>query len=449
MKRRNRRGFSFGTLFMSALLILVLGGSAYVLARLSSGTEGDLTRAVHTALQLGAETTRQGIEDILIREPGGENTRTGSGNAAGTGTPSGGGAGDAAREKAVLAQEAGDGVRSFTLTVGGTAAIETEIRRSCYSNDSGKYDFTDVMMLLRDSMRSDWNCVFLENILSDEYKVNATIVPTTAAEMLRGAGIGHAACGFGKAYDKGTAGVRATLAALQSSGLEAVGLYEPDGAAGFRVVELGGVRAAFLQYTDTLTAAVRKSLAKDGVAGALPEADPERIGADIAEARNRGAEFVAVLIQWGKAGKAVDKAQRELAQQIADAGADLIIGCGSRLPQAAEMLQTERNGQPGQTLCAYSLGTLLSDNRDNAKRLSGYLLHATVRCETGKAPVVEASYTPTYLWRFKQDGKYFYRCVPADGPAPDGMDSEQTKMRERAEKAVADALAGSPLEKRE
>ena len=433
--KRNRRGISFGTVFMLCLTVIAVGGSAFVFSRLSGGGAVDLGR-VAGALQLGTGE-KQEIEDIRIRQGssaadsggGGQETETAPRVTASPRQPSADGA-----------TGPRDGVRRAELTFGGTAAIETEIRRSCYYNDTKKYDFSDLLSPLRGVFQADWSCFFLENILSDDYKVNATIVPTEAAKLVTGAGVSAAACGFPGIYDKGSAGLASTRKALEDQGVTALGISEDSA-----WTEVNGISLYIRQYTGTMSASARKSLAKNGEEYAVPAADIGQIRADLTEARSE-ADVVIVLVHWGKDGKNPDRAQQELARQIAEAGADIIIGSGSRLPQAAELITvTGESGESHTALCAYSLGTLISDNRKNAKRLGSYLVHASIEKGEGKAKITGMSYTPVYAWRYRQDGKTFYRCVPIDGTAPDGMDSEQMKTMEKAGNAVADALTGSPL----
>ena len=153
--------------------------------------------------------------------------------------------------------------------------------------------------------------------------------------------------------------------------------------------------------------------------------------------------FVIVLLNWGKNGKDPDSRQRELASAIAQAGADLIVGCGRHVPQSAEYL-TGSDGK--QVLCVWSLGSLLTGDRSNTKHLSGYLLHVTVRSSGGsRAEILNPEYTPVYTWKYRQDSRYYYRVVDASGQAPDGMDNEQMKNRNKAAETVSNVLKGSPL----
>ena len=432
--KRKRRGVSFGTTVMLVLLVITLGGSVFVILRLAGNGSIDLAR-VAGALQM--EKGDQKIENIRIRQDSA--AQSGGAGAASQGAA----ASQPAQPPASAVSSGGDGAERprAVLTFGGTTAIETEVRRSCYFNDTKKYDFTDMFQPLREVFQADWSCVFLENILSDEYKVNATIVPSSAAALMSSAGIKAAFGGFSGIYDKGQAGLASTRQALESQGILTPGL-EANG----ELTVLNGIRFYIGAYTGTISSSVRKSMAKNGDDTAVPAADPATIQRDIQNARAGGAEAVIILIQWGKDGKNVDKTQRQTAQLIAEAGADVIIGSGSRIPQAAEMISvTGTDGRQRQTLCVYSLGTLLSGNRNNAKRLGSYLLHVAFEKGQAGAVLTEMSYTPVYIWRYKQDGKFNYRCVPVNGKAPDGMDSEQMKTMEKAGNAVADVLTGSPL----
>jgi len=135
-----------------------------------------------------------------------------------------------------------------------------------------------------------------------------------------------------------------------------------------------------------------------------------------------------------------------LAQKIADAGADLIIGNGSRIVSGAEMLTAAHTGR--QVLCVWSLGTVLSGDRSNIRRIAGMFLQVTVKTEEGRTELSDYRYIPLYTWKYKQDSRFYYRCLAADEAVPDGMDSEQQKMMKKAADTVKNAMAGSPVEER-
>ena len=443
MKDPGNRKVSLGTRVMLVVTLLVLIGSVMILIRFSSGRSIDLTGARMNPLNL--EESYTGPDEV-------------------TGKPGNTPEPDRDNETADLLHETASGVsappeatpvtaaaeRSFTMTVAGTVAMDGEVRKNSYLSDSRTYDFSDVLSLLKNEIRSDLNAVFLENIISDEEKVSDTVTPSSVARVLKNAGFQVAACGFANAWAKESGGVSSTRTNLRENGISPAGIFESGDRERVSITVVQGIRISILSYTDTVSASTRKKMDKKEESDTVPAAESERIAADITEARNRGAEAVIVLMNWGKVGKTPDKAQKALAQSIADAGADLIIGAGSRVPQAAEYLTVQQpDGNEKEILCIWSLGTVLSGDRSNIRRISGYLLHVRIHMtRDGKAAVEQPEYTPLYTWRYRQDGQYYYRCLAANRTPPDGMDNEQIKNMDKAAEAVRSALAGSPLSER-
>ena len=419
--RRNtaQRKLSAGTVFMLALLIVVLCGSALVLSRLSMNV-----------LDIREDPARDAALQDDEPEPTPKKKKQSQKAALPEATP--------------VPQGGAD---SFTLTVGGSISLSGEVRKNSRSTDSKVADCADVMMLLKHRIRSDVNGVFLENVLSDRYKASDVTAPTSASVLLTEAGFDMAACGFARAFANGQDGVVSTLKTLESKEIRVTGIRGEDYDASQEVRSIKGIQAAFLQYTSTVAQKTRKDMEKAGTSGMVPDADLNLITKEIASARKKGAEAVIVMLNWGKTAKDPDRTQRTLAEGIAKAGADLIIGNGSHVPQGAEYF----SGKDGKkVLCVWSLGTMLTGDRANIKRMSGYLLHVTVRRDgQGGVSIADPEYTPLYTWRYKQDGRFYYRCVAADGKAPDGMDSEQRKLMEKAAETVANALKGSPVSARD
>ncbi len=427
--RNTKRKLSAGTVCMLIITAAVLAGTALVLARLSSGTAVDLSRLKMNVLNLQEDSFRivsETAEEMQEQEP--EPLRTPEVKPTAETTP---------------AHNSGT---EFTLTIGGSISLSGEVRKNSRSTDAKVADYTDVMMLLSPQIHSDVNIVFLENILSDRHKASDSTAPGQAAALLTEAGFNMAACGFSQAYANGKAGVEETLASLDKRAISAIGIQYADHEQEPDIRKVNDVQVSFLQYTATVPAKTQKTMVTDGTDGMVPKAELSAICADIDTARAKGAEAVIVLLSWGKTDNNPDKSQRELAQGIANAGADLIVGCGSHVPQAAEYLQ----GKDGKSvLCVWSLGSLLCGDRSNIRRMSGYLLHVTVSCnEQGNALILNPEYTPVYTWKYKQDGRFYYRCVASDSEAPDGMDNEQIKSKTKAAETVASVLKDSPINKR-
>ena len=333
--------------------------------------------------------------------------------------------------------------RSYLLTAAGVVCLEGEVRKNSWNSESKAYDYADTMMLLRNAAPGDVKTVFLENLLMESDKYSDIIAPDYAADLLREGGFTMAACGYAQSWNKGQDGVGATRMALEERDIRPLGIRNDDDQGMLDIVPVNGIRTAFLQYTDTVAAKTRKNMEKDGALTTVPAADAGLIAREIEAARSGGAEAVVVMINWGKTGKN----QKALAAEIAQAGADLIIGGGSRIPEGAEYL-TGADG--GKVLCIWNLGSLLTGERDNVKRMCGYLLHVEIRSNgRGGVDVLAPEYTPVYTWKYKQDGRFYYRCLAANRPAPDGMNGDQQKTMQKANSFVTETLAQSPLTQRE
>ena len=426
MQENGKRKISAGTVVMLAAAVLILGLTVFVWLRLSSGKTVDMSRLQASTIELQGKDI--GTEEIPS-VPKNETVSRSSAQTVPTGEPAG-----ISRGKA------------FTLTAAGTVALDGEVRKNSWYSDAKQYDYYDIMMLLKRELQSDLNLVFTENLLSEDGRSSDLVAGNAAAAMLKNAGFNLAACGFSKAFEKGEDGIRPTRKLLAEYGITPVGIYESSDQDPIRILEVNGIQAAFLQYTDTLPAATRKSMAKNGTSGLVPAADADKIAADIADARARGSEAVIILLNWGKNGKTPDRNMRAMAQKIADAGADLIIGNGNRIVSGAEMLTAAGDGR--QVLCVWSLGTVLSGDRSKIGRMAGMLLQVTVRTENGRTEIGNFQYIPLYTWKYKQDSRFYYRCLAANGTVPDGMDAEQQKMMKKAADTVRSAMKDSLTEER-
>ena len=437
------RGVSFGTIFMLAVTIMVLGLSAVILPRLLGKADFDMdVNGVIAALSLDGAMPVLNLTDIPIsdaEEPKAEieaplattATATPAPTAAPTPTPEVGG--------------------TVTLTFGGSVNIDDAIRKSAYYSDSGKYDFSDIMVLLKDELRADLTMVTLENITYDDAAVSSLNAPSAALDMLSDAGVDMIALGHAKALDKGTEALRATIEEAQERGLTPLGVYANQADADKLCLQtVSNVKVAFLHYTETVSNAGKSALKNTGAAYMMPtiklNGTVDAMLADVQNARKQGADIVIVSLNWGKVSASKPTAeQKTIAQQLADAGADVIIGAGSRVVQPITWLSSkDEHGNTKHTLCAWSLGSLINESRKDGNVL-GMLLHLQIHYDGKDISFQKVSYTPTYIWRYKQDNQYYYRIAVSDQPAPDGMSDDQIGYMQKALTNLQKYLGDSPV----
>jgi poly-gamma-glutamate capsule biosynthesis protein CapA/YwtB (metallophosphatase superfamily) len=188
--------------------------------------------------------------------------------------------------------------------------------------------------------------------------------PGTAAGALSAADLDLVSLANNHALDAGPAGLSDTRAALQAVGVSWIG---PQAKVVLRQIQ--GQRLAFLAFED--------------VTAPLDLAQVEQA---VKEAR-RQADWVIVSMHWGGEYRpSPDARQAQLAQVLADAGADVVWGQHPHVLQRLDWVQGM--GRPRPTLVIYSLGNALFDQVEPIDGRRAALL--LLRFDVGKIQQVQA-----------------------------------------------------------
>lgn len=322
---------------------------------------------------------------------------------------------------------------SFTLCAAGSIKMNTTVQKALTDENTYHFDLlTDQMV---GAMQADLSLATLENNVIPNEKPTDSNLPAEALTPIRALGINALSLGYTGILDSGMDGLAATRQSVQAAGITPYGAYTAISEHG-TLLNLNGVRVALLAFQSEVSSTGKKRTTPEERALAFSPAEIESITTEISDARTNGAQVIVVSLCWGKAGAtAPTKAQIELAQAIADAGADVILGTHSGALQTVEILTANRgDGKYHPTLCAYSLGNLFTYEREKRTGLAGMLLRAEVVYDpsTGCVAFDKLGYTPTYSWRDKIDGKMRYRVLQNAGTAyPDFVDKDQKGVMER------------------
>jgi poly-gamma-glutamate synthesis protein (capsule biosynthesis protein) len=184
--------------------------------------------------------------------------------------------------------------------------------------------------------------------------------PEVLPAALRASGFTVLSTANNHAYDQGRKGVVETLERLRAEHLVAVGTGTTRAdAEAIRWVQAGGLRVAFLGFTDLFNINLNR---EDNGPWVRP-LDPEAAVAAVRRARAQ-ADAVVVSLHWGvEYSHQPLPRQRDLAARLVEAGADLVLGTHPHRLQPVEWL--ERGRRRG--LVAYSLGNFIS-NQDRVYR---------------------------------------------------------------------------------
>lgn len=448
MSQHERRGVSLGTIFMILLTLSVLIGCAIVMPRLMGKANIRMEdRAMHSSTNLNDSLPELAMSDIPL---------TGTATAEPTIVPP---AVSAAPEPAVSVAPTPEITPepmfsgTVVLTFGGSINVDDLIRKSGFYSDSDKYDYTDNLALIAGEMDSDITLVTLESITDpDGYVRQVPNAPVEVMDMLASANVDVVALGYNRAFERGLEGAAATINQASLRGLETVGLYDSEeDAARIRIIEVNGVKVAYLHYATAITTTAKRKLNSDHAPFAMPvisvNTGADVISADIARAREEGAHVVVVSINWSGSESITTTStkMKNFMQALADAGADVVIGAGTKAVKEVSWFMGKRaDGSSHQMLCAWSLGSLLNGERNNGN-VTGILLHLQISVTGSNVNFERVTYTPTYIWRFKSDDYYRYRVVASDQPAPGGMDETHANNASRAFQRLKELLGNSPV----
>ena len=434
MRRQRRRtsGLSLGTVMALTLTGLVIAGCVLLLPRLI----GNIELRVDSA-QVGVAI--QSVLKEAVARPAGQTAEAPNATPA-TAPPIG--------TATVSPTPTQAPVRTLTLTAAGSISVDTQIQKAATGAEG--YAFGPVFAYLLEGFQSQINLATLENLTVVSEKLTDVNMPSDALSAIRQSGVDVLCMGFYGALNSGVQGLSATLDAIRGYGMTPYGVY-PTAESRNHVTTLQtpDLTVAFLSFQSELSAAGNKKTTREEQAFVIAPLTLPSIAEQITAARAAGAQVVVVSLCWGKTGASTPTGtQKELAQGIADAGADIILGTHSGVLLPVEMLTGHRaNGTLHQTLCAYSLGNLLESDRAERDAISGALLHIRMSYDITADQLAfdSLTYTPTYVWRGKIDGKTSYRVLRSNVEAPDFVDREQQKVMERCLKLVRDALADSPV----
>ena len=204
--------------------------------------------------------------------------------------------------------------------------------------------------------RADLTVVNLETAVTDrgtaEDKSFTFRAPPSVFDALRVAGVDVVTMANNHGVDFGPVGLTDSLDAARQRGFPVVGLGADDTAAfAPHLVTLRGERIAVLGADQVADSTVARYSAAPGRGGVASAFDTDRLLQAVTAAR-QVADTVVVYLHWGEEEQSCPTPrQQELASQLSQAGADVVVGTHAHQLQGAGWL--------GRTYVAYGLGNFV------------------------------------------------------------------------------------------
>lgn len=304
-------------------------------------------------------------------------------------------------------------------------AMQHQGQLDAASRGRGVYDYSECFSEVKDYVtRADYAVVNLETpVAGAPYSGYPCFnAPAEYAAELQRAGFDLFLTANNHTLDRRDRGLLATVAQLDSLGVDHIGTYR-DADARRRAIpmvkRIKGFDVGFLNYTYGTNGIT------PGHTVRVDYIDTTLIASDIAVTRRRGAEVIVVNVHWGDEYHLQPNAsQRRLARWLHDQGVEVVMGGHPHVVQPMEF-----NINPTDTfdrrLTVYSLGNFISNMKTRDTR-GGAMVKVTLRrSPTGHAYVAAACYAPVFT--LPPSGRRNFKLIRALDHAP-GYDAQRREF---------------------
>jgi poly-gamma-glutamate synthesis protein (capsule biosynthesis protein) len=229
---------------------------------------------------------------------------------------------------------------------------------------------------------------------------------------LKRAGVDIVTIANNHVMDAGVEGLKRTIDNITAAGLLYTGAGKTKAGAGeIKYITAKDLSVAFLAYTYSTNERLPKGKEKEpGVNILRPgsKADLSYASDKVRQARP-SADIVVVSLHWGDEYKTLPtRWQRQVAAELIEAGADIILGHHPHVLQPIETY-TAKDGRQG--VIAFSLGNFISSqnygvsfknrNHKRARRGDGIILSLTAVKNSGRTSVTKIEFQPIWTMREK------------------------------------------------
>lgn len=289
----------------------------------------------------------------------------------------------------------------------------TQIRQAKATN----YDFTDSFAVIKDIVgKSDLSIVNLETtIAKDESDMSGYPEFAThenVIKALKDTGFDVVSTANNHAYDRRLKGIDRTIEIIEKYGLKRTGTFKENESTNPLIVDVKGIKVGFFSYSQMLNG-YEKLMLNSGRDTAVNLIDMDKIKKDVDYLKKNHADVIMCYMHWGEEYSDYPNSyQKNTFKKLADMGVDLVIGSHPHTIQKSEVI--ENNGK--KSYCVYSLGNLVSDQRESYGQYYGVEIgvYSDIKIEKigDKTTVKSFENKPYYVDKYTDSVTTRYVVVP-------------------------------------
>ena len=323
----------------------------------------------------------------------------------------------------------------------GDMIFHQPIVKNYRSNDT--YDFAPIFAnISADINEADLALANFEGSVNSNRKLSGFPLfnfPKETIYSLKNVGFDALSTANNHALDTGLDGIGETISHIKESGMKNFGTLTEDGDKGI-IIEKNGIKIGLISFTDTLNGMDSLMRGKEYSVNTFAQ----DVKSDIQNLKDNS-DIVIVYPHWGNEYQLVpNERQIFLKEMLLEAGADIILGSHPHVLQRYEV--EDKNNKKYFTI--FSMGNALSNQRvENLKKPgvdTGVLIKLVIEKDniSGETKLKEYGVYPTYVNRYRANGKLNYDLVKLEDIIPAGRLSDVTKddLKAKAEKKYREAL---------
>ncbi|MEG4395170.1 CapA family protein [Microcoleus sp. BROC3] len=308
-------------------------------------------------------------------------------------------------------------IEEAKLIAVGDIMMHSTQTRSGYDAKKKTYNFDSFFAPVKSILSTgDWVIGNLETPLAGEDAGGYTgyplfNAPAQLADAAKKAGFNILTTANNHALDRGEKGVIRTIANLSDRKIASTGTARSAAEASRILISTkNNISLAILAYTYG-TNGIPIPQGKDYLVSLI---DEKKIVKDIAKARTKGADVIAISLHFGDEYQRQPNAQqKQLVQNLLKAGADIILGSHPHVVQPYKIFKFPgKNGKTRKAVAIYSMGNFISGQTKNYTDL-GVIFQVNFRKKitektteiTGITPI------PTWVHRYPQNNQMKYRIL--------------------------------------
>ena len=329
-------------------------------------------------------------------------------------------------------------VASATIGVTGDVMAHGPVLNTAIQAD-GTYDFSKSFQYIAPYFSSyDFMVANLEVTLggteAGQYRGYPTFnCPDSMIDALKNAGVDMVTTATNHSYDTGHNGFIRTQQVLDEKGMLYVGTRTSADDPKYIVQNINGVKVGMINYTYEQEGSTGPQKNLNGIK--MTEADSPLINSFnyrkmdafyneaaevISSMRKEGAEFVVFFMHWGNEYElTASKTQQKIAQALCEKGVDVIVGGHPHVVQPMQLLTSENGNQ---TICLYSTGNNLSNQRRHEIKSSpnGHTEDGVIfsvefsKYSDGTKAISNINVTPLWVSLDKNGDNSMYTVLPVD-----------------------------------